>query len=113
MNFNALIRQSVDACIRDWDVIENSEYGWSIDVMNTFLDTHEMTLQSASFVKGLRVLPGTNVPYSQKIEGMLGIVEMNIRILKSRLANMIRLDPYRVTVDYNADQADTPFNNPC
>jgi hypothetical protein len=115
MDFNTLIQQSVVACIGAWDFRENGGYGWSIDVLNDFLNKYESVLQSVYFPKGLRVQQGTgnNIPRSQRIDGMLGIVDMNIRVLRSRLQLMQNQPQPMQNHVHQTDQEDLPFNHPC
>ena len=84
MNHNQVIVESLVACLNEWDAFG---YGWTIDSINEFIEKYEGVFLNSGglFLRGLRAKVGANVQPHQTIDGVLGIVSMNIYVLRNRL----------------------------
>lgn len=91
MNPTDIILQSITACLEDWDYF--SRYPWSTDNLNAFIVKHESTLVTSGglFLQGLRATSSTesSIPRRQRIDGLLGIVDMNIFVMRQRYSQML------------------------
>lgn len=83
----------------DWKLL--NEYVFDMQAINTFIDKWEMILiSSGHFVKGMRVRPVSTNELSNSrhctIDGMLGILSMNILVLKSKLESIRKFGIQRI-----------------
>ena len=89
MNISDIIQQSIVACISDYDY--RTQYAWSTEHVNVFLEKHEgILISTGCFVQGLRAKSeiGGYIPYRERIDGILGIIDMNIMLLRKKLAQI-------------------------
>lgn len=77
-----LIRECIKAAVNEWD---NAGGMFSNESLNRFIEKHEGTMVTfGMFVRGLRVKPQTT-EYHEKLDGVLGIVSMNMYILRAKI----------------------------
>lgn len=78
-----------NAAVEDWE----KRSTWSTEVLNAYLDKHEDTFVTFGlFPKGLRAITSNcteRIPHHKRIDGLLGIVSMNIEIIKAKRARII------------------------
>lgn len=89
---NNIIQESIVACLSDYDY--RTQYAWSTEHVNVFLEKHEgILISTGCFLKGLRAKSqiGGYIPYRERIDGILGIIDMNIMLLRRKLAQIQNL----------------------
>ena len=86
MDPNKVFIDVISTCLGDWD--ENG-LNWNMDSINQFIEKYEGLFLTSSglFVKGLRAKVG-NVQPHQTMDGVLGIVSLNVFVLRNRLAHL-------------------------
>ena len=72
----------VDAAVEQWD----KRHSWNVDILNGYLEKYESIFETfGMFPIGLRAVDSTGrIPYHKRIDGLLGIVSMNIEIIKAK-----------------------------
>ncbi len=84
MDYNKAIEQST-AAVDEWDE-HIAKYGGFGEIrVNTYIEKHEATFVcSGLFLGGLRVKSGYNLKPHETIDGVAGIVSMNVEVLRNR-----------------------------
>lgn len=92
MNYDQAITEAMKGVCKTWDENILLDREWTNDEINKFLDLCEGTLINfgIGFVKGLRIIDNSNnrhphPPMHQTREGVLGIVSLNIHVIKKKL----------------------------
>lgn len=83
----------ISAAVKEWDEHEK-KYPWGIESLNEYISRHESTFETfGKFTRGLRVKlfnpntgqPLAKVPRHETMDGVLGIVSLNIYILRLKI----------------------------
>ena len=81
----------IETTLKVWNELVSTS-SLNMSNVNEFIDEYEFVLcQYGSFLKGLRADPNSN-EYHKTIEGVLGIVSMNMEMMKLKLKMLKKTD---------------------
>jgi len=82
-----LMDAAIKAAVDDWTAMDVADM-WSFTVINDYIEKHEDALVAfGMFVRGMRVRPVriVQLEFHHTMEGMRGIICMNVEILKQKI----------------------------
>ena len=85
-NFEATLWSGLLEAVDKWDWRVKGGFPWSVEILNDFLNKYEAVVKhyGGMFPIGLRAVSEPSLaPYHQRIDGVLGIVSMNMERLRA------------------------------
>ncbi len=78
-------KEEIRIIIKEWED-RSCSTGFNMQLLNDFIKKYETAfLSTGAFIKDIRVKEGQNLKFRENLNGVLGIVSMNIEILRNKI----------------------------